>query len=324
MGHGRHHNNFDSLRLLAALQVATVHTLIYLNSGPRWLIDALEVVPGVPVFFVISGYLVSQSFERTSATTYFRNRAMRIYPALWGCLAISLILALAQGVRPDWHLWPWLIAQLTFVQFYNPDFLRGFGTGVLNGSLWTIPVELQFYLLLPLLYRVRWSALMAVSIASYFIFTEFPHKLIGVTLIPYLYLFLLGIYLQQHPKHRNPWMYLGLYIATECVMGYAGATIAGNGLNIVSATTLAFLVISLANTRAIQLPGDVSYGLYLYHMPIVNTFIAQGIGGRSATGWALLCSVVLAIASWFLIERWALKRKAHNVPYAVSSHVEPS
>lgn len=40
---------------------------------------------------------------------------------------------------------------MSFVQFYNPDWLRGFGTGVLNGSLWSIPVELQYYVLLPFL-----------------------------------------------------------------------------------------------------------------------------------------------------------------------------
>jgi peptidoglycan/LPS O-acetylase OafA/YrhL len=41
------------------------------------------------------------------------------------------------------------LAQLSIVQFYNPDFLRGYGVGVLNGSLWTISVELQFYVMLP-------------------------------------------------------------------------------------------------------------------------------------------------------------------------------
>jgi peptidoglycan/LPS O-acetylase OafA/YrhL len=66
---------------------------------------------------------------------------------------VSVACFLASGVRPDsaGRFLACLAAQLTIGQFYNPAFLRGFGVGVLNGSLWTIPVELQFYLLLPLL-----------------------------------------------------------------------------------------------------------------------------------------------------------------------------
>jgi hypothetical protein len=51
------------------------------------------------------------------------------------------------------HALPWLAAQLTIGQFYNPVFLRGYGLGVLNGSLWTIPLE-QFCVLVPLLHRI--------------------------------------------------------------------------------------------------------------------------------------------------------------------------
>ena len=43
------------------------------------------------------------------------------------------------------ELFVWIGTQTTFFQFYNPEFLRAFGVGALNGALWTIAVELQFY-----------------------------------------------------------------------------------------------------------------------------------------------------------------------------------
>jgi len=46
----------------------------------------------------------------------------------------------------------WLATQFTFLQFFNPDFMRAYATGKLNASLWTISVELQFYLLTPIIF----------------------------------------------------------------------------------------------------------------------------------------------------------------------------
>ena len=149
-------NNFDLLRILAAAQVVISHAAFHLHANlPHSLSGFIEKFPGVPVFFVISGFLISASYEKTkSLKTYFTNRALRIFPALWICLAFSILTVLVFGKVNfiQWKVIPWLFAQLSFLQFYNPDFLRSFGTGVLNGSLWTISVELEFYILLPLLY----------------------------------------------------------------------------------------------------------------------------------------------------------------------------
>src|SRR5690606_1272838 len=87
-------NNFDLIRLLAALQVAVLHVLYYLS--PQWRDHApfqlLAVFPGVPIFFFISGFLISRAYERASSTrNYARNRALRIFPALHVCVLLNLI-----------------------------------------------------------------------------------------------------------------------------------------------------------------------------------------------------------------------------------------
>ncbi|MGB2964038.1 MAG: acyltransferase [Anaerolineales bacterium] len=154
------HNNFDLIRLFAALQVVFIHGHEHFGLGPgSWLVKSLQIFPGVPIFFVISGFLVSASWERSAPQgvgAYFKNRFFRIYPALWVCFFISLgsVFIIYKPSSSLVELGKWVIAQLTIGQIYNPDFLRGYGVGTLNGSLWTIPVEIQFYILLPLIYFV--------------------------------------------------------------------------------------------------------------------------------------------------------------------------
>jgi len=109
-------NNFDLLRLLAALQVAAVHSIGILQPTGRFarLLGAgLDRFPGVPIFFVISGVLISKSYEHSdSLRDYLRNRCLRIFPGLWVCLVVSVAVILALGVgslgritAPDWLLW---------------------------------------------------------------------------------------------------------------------------------------------------------------------------------------------------------------------------
>src|SRR4029079_4132783 len=140
-------NNFDLIRLVAAAQVAFFHVVNHLgvpvNTNP--FVGFASHLQGVPIFFVVSGFLISLSWERNSVPAeYARNRFLRIYPGLWVCLLVSIATAIVFGnisfARAE--AIPWFFAQITFGQFYNPDFLRSYGVGVLNGSLWTIPVEL--------------------------------------------------------------------------------------------------------------------------------------------------------------------------------------
>jgi peptidoglycan/LPS O-acetylase OafA/YrhL len=75
MTRGRHDNNFDLLRILAATQVLGFHLVGHFGLDVGYL-HILEAMPGVPIFFVISGYLVSDSLERSkSIGQYFRARA---------------------------------------------------------------------------------------------------------------------------------------------------------------------------------------------------------------------------------------------------------
>lgn len=207
-------NNFDLLRILAATQVLYFHASTYLKVPiAAWAIP-FENLPGVPIFFVISGYLVSASYERSGdLVTYFRNRFLRIYPGLWCCLSVTIIILSVfkySLLRPEAA--QWFILQLGgFI--YTPRFLSSFGFGSYNGSLWTIPVELQFYVFLPLVYAlspsgkhkniVIWSMFVVFStiylLTLYFLpqlgeVHETPYeKLFRYTFVPHFFLFLAGV-----------------------------------------------------------------------------------------------------------------------------------
>jgi peptidoglycan/LPS O-acetylase OafA/YrhL len=230
-------NNFDLLRLFAASQVAYIHVAenlqVELTGWFLLLREALKYFPGVPIFFVISGFLISASLDRNpDLRNYAINRFLRIYPGLWVATLVTLLLMLLFG-NNIWHaissssdsafyiVSKWLAAQVTIGQFYNPHPLKAnYGVGHLNGSLWTIPVELQFYLLLPVLAFALWRgmpartpnmrlllATMMLYVISWFYQTHSESLLklsenlaviVKVSLVPYLYMFMLGIVLQRN------------------------------------------------------------------------------------------------------------------------------
>lgn len=104
---------------------------------------------GVPTFFFISGFLIWISLmKQTTVRKYFYNRFLRIYPELWVGVSVEIItiIILYRGI--DWiRLAMFAITQGTVLQFWTPEFLRGYGCGTPNGTLWTICITIQFYIL---------------------------------------------------------------------------------------------------------------------------------------------------------------------------------
>lgn len=343
-------NNFDLVRLAAALQVAGVHALPYFVPASRswYLLRFIELFPGVPVFFFVSGFLISKSFEKNSnPAEYARNRALRIYPGLCVCFLASLVAVALTGyfstVRPaPAEFLAWVAAQLSFLQFYNPEFMRHFGVGVLNGSMWTVAVELQFYVLVPPLYALlrvaapaRTNRLLCALIALFwagnalYVAATGRHegalwfKLVGVSFVPWFYMFLVGVLFQRNSARLVGWLG-GRWVpalVVYCLLAGLGSTLlrlnVGNTIGLPLFLALAVLTFAAAFTHP-QLAerllrrNDISYGVYIYHMPVVNVLIATGLAG-SASGFpvALGLTLLCAALSWTLVEKPALRWKRH-------------
>ena len=343
-------NNFDLIRLLAALEVAIHHTLKHFDLTDHWLFHSTSWLPGVPIFFFVSGFLISRSYENNSRIAeYSRNRALRIYPALVLCTILAVISAFATGYlstqsfSPS-HFAAWILGQVTVFQFYGPDFMRGFGSGVLNGSLWTVTVELQFYVLIPMIYwmltrasksRGQRMAMLSVLILLFIvpnvIFQQLKlndqfsdhllMKLAHVSFLPWVYMFMLGIFAQQNFLKIHQFV-RGRAVPIACAYAlisyltihYFGWT-TGNEIHPALFPLLAVTVLSLAYTvptlsDRILHKNDISYGVYIYHMPIVNIMMYYGLVSQFGyAALALIFTVVASICSWFFVEKIAIRRK---------------
>jgi peptidoglycan/LPS O-acetylase OafA/YrhL len=347
-----HINNFDLLRLFAACQVVVIHSTEHLGLTRGWLQAVLYSFPGVPIFYVISGFLICASFEKSSAVSYWRNRGFRLFPGLWACTFVTIAMMVGFGAltareaaTPGFLVW--LAGQLTVAQFLPASMLRDFGMGVPNGSLPTISFELQFYAVLPFLYWIgsrtalkgrTFDVLLAVaaliSFASNvvkfgldgrsagFRFEDTApawQKLFMVTFVPYIWLFLIGALIYRNWERLRPMLEgKGIFWLVGYVLVALGFEATGNHLlSSASGLILAFAVIALAYT-APTLSGkilgktDISYGIYLYHMPVINCLIEMNRKGNSAV-WLLVPAVLtFAVLSRFLVELPAMKLKGRE------------
>ena len=328
-------NNFNLIRLFAALQVAIVHSAGYLNIDIQYL-KFLDLFPGVPIFFFISGFLIIKSFKKNKNNklkNFFYNRILRIYPGLYFCfiLTITSILLSEYLKNTDinyYQLFIWLITQLSVFQFYNPDFFRNYGVGVVNGSLWTISVEIQFYLLTFFIYlllnKYKKFLIVAFSICIFLniqnaVFNEkitFFSKLFNVSFLPWIYMFLWGCYLESNVSLQKKIMNYNIFIIIIIfiILNYCSNQLdifrgKTNALNPIEFFLLSIVIFKIAYIK-IKIPSnffnknDISYGVYLYHMPIVNFLLYRNITqSYLSLALCIVLTLLFAILSWKVIEK---------------------
>jgi peptidoglycan/LPS O-acetylase OafA/YrhL len=336
-------NNFNLLRIFAATQVLLIHSYLYLQVvKPQWL-NILELFPGVPMFFIMSGYLISASLERNpNLLNYFKNRALRIYPGLCCCIIMSVITISIVGkvnfISVKSLLW--FISQCVGL-IYTPSFLAGYGTGSYQVSLWTIPVELQFYLALPVVYilinvmtknaRIKTYLLTSIFFifcaVSMFIFYNYAaaspaletgiQKLFRYSFLPHIYMFLFGVILQRLNVYKWDIIYnKGAFWVIGYLLFKAGIPEHANFVfEIASYLILGLTSISLAYSytglsEKILRGNDISYGIYIYHGLTIGVIVELGFKTNETHVIAVfVVTYIISILSWNFVEKPALKKK---------------
>ena len=240
-----------------------------------------------------------------------KKRVLRLYPELWCAVVLSVLSIVILSDR--FHIGElvlFAIGQATILQFWTPDSLRDFGCGTPNGSLASIFMIVQFYILVWYLKKklkhgkVMWITLLAVSlmfnVASSVLSKVLPtmlYKLWDVSLLPYLWLFVMGAFVSEHFDDMMPIMRKFWYIGAILLLiqAFVGIDIPGE-YGVIKTMLQCFAWIGFAYALPKwNIKKDISYGIFLYHMVVINVLIQLGYVGFYLY-FVISCIVVCMLA----------------------------
>jgi len=341
-------NSLDVIRLFAAMQVAITHylNLSLLKYGVAgmedsillWFKRGLSLFPGVVILFTVSGFLMGASLDRPETRAQFlKKRFFRIYPALWVNVLLTASVVwtvLKPNIVQIKELLIWCVVQGAGAA-YTPSFLKAFGAGSINGALWTIMVELQFYLLIWLFWHFlkkrsdRWWGFLTAAAAltnllcwyvrEAEVFSQSILSLLDRTCIPYLLWFCLGILCYRYREKAVPvlvkyvpWILTGFVIYKSCWL-LLGWQVPGYYADIVTGFILPCLVIAAAyRLGKKRVKKEISYGIFLYHWPLINLIFHYGLNEKLPAVILFLIYVILylllACASRRFLEQPVMKK----------------
>jgi len=336
-------NNFDALRLLAAGSVVFSHSFLIAEGTQdhEWLIrltgnQSILGLVGVFVFFAISGFLVTQSFEKTGdARRFLAKRALRIFPGLFVATLLSAFL-LAPLVT-DLPLWSYFCRAEPYEYVLGNTLLdqsvhelpgvRFSGNQVgleINGSLWTLRYEFLMYLMVLALGVLRRLTvpvallLLALGIADLrFSLLDATEKWGWFFLLLSNWGWLVGFFAAGMVLYKL--RHTRIFDGRIALLALAGLVISVPLRQFLPLFPLFGCYLALWVALTPRLPvipaarfGDLSYGIYIYGWPVEQGMVRLLGGG--AAWWqvfllALPAAAALAFLSWHLIERPALRLK---------------
>ncbi|MEO7311870.1 MAG: acyltransferase [Chitinophagaceae bacterium] len=331
-----HNNNFHLLRHLAAFFVLYAHA-ITINGNEEFLYHSLKgrielSSLGVQIFFIISGYLVTQSLLQTDTRWRFaRKRLLRLWPALFVvtlllCVVMGPLLSnlSAENYFTQKQTWYFFLRNIIFLPVY--DLPGVFNGESVNSTFWTLFFEMACYACLllagkKLILKYRKPIILSwvlVMLLRYFFLRIIPWPVslqnyrYGITEMMFLF-FTASIWLlfsrDRCIPSRKIWVAaLTLFIATTIL------PLPGYFTCIRELSLLLFIVEWGRSKPVIHWPGwDISYGVYLigYSVQMIIVYHASFYRSNAFTVFiaTLLITVPLAFCLWYGIERPALRRK---------------
>lgn len=333
-------NNFYLLRLIAAISVLFSHSYPLTAAGLEPLVKAsnyLESLGGFAVqsFFIMSGFFITRSYlERNNLFNFLVCRCLRIFPGmivniLWCVFVVGLMVTTLPKLE---YLTNPIVFQyiknnvMLFMTYPLPGvFANNPFSTIVNGSLWTLPIEFSLYLIvalfgvLGLLKRKHLATALAILLffCTPFLFRHIPtfaDDASWAVMTP-IYCFLLGSvaytcrgYVLMQPKIA---VILLSVLVVSCVL--VSNSIMHRAIFFATFAYCIFLLAYLPWIKGHLLTryGDFSYGIYIYAFPVQQTLMYYFHFHHPVLLFAsaLPITLLLSIASWHWVEKPALSLK---------------
>ncbi len=338
-------NNMGLARYIMALGVLIAHFNLLCGADYPWVISSANCVG---CFFALSGFVLGKSLLKgQSFGNYCERRAWRIFPSYFFVVIVcALLLVCFSTLSPKEYFanagfWKYLGANLSFINWLWPTLpgvFDGFDIPAVNGSLWTMKVEIQLSLSAPILificYRFRLNLKKAIAVIlalalAYRLGMEYMYEQTGNHIYE-----ILG----RQFFYQSLFFYFGM-AAYTCydrmikLLNHLAFIIGGTIIVILllyhtafyyyflQPFLISFIVILLSLTRGnyakyIDFGHNISYEIYLCHFPICQLIALYGLVERLGTAAAFtICvagTIVFAIATYAIAGRLYLTR---NKPY---------
>jgi len=303
---------------------------------------------GVDIFFVLSGFLITSLLLKDHANKqpgmvgrFYKRRALRLLPALYALLIVDFFVAWLENARMDFQ---WRTTWRALLYLNNWNVVWNFrGSRKDLGHLWSLGIEEQFYIVWPavvlLMLALKLHHQIIITVLSLAIAAIVVHRInLWNDDIYWLFIYIrtdtrvdsllvgaLFAYVYRH--YRVPSQVLN-WAATLCFAGLiyikyeldaspfimkTGFTVIAvlAGIIILAAAEGAWFASRVLISRPLTIIGKVSYGLYLWHLPvflILGRHVTSGPKPLRLLIGIIVASVVTVI-SWFFIEKPFLNLK---------------
>uniref|UniRef100_I2Q3D5 Putative acyltransferase n=1 Tax=Desulfovibrio sp. U5L TaxID=596152 RepID=I2Q3D5_9BACT len=335
-------NNFNLLRFIAAFLVLLSHSfaLAIGTSEAEPLRASIGMTPGtiaVDIFFITSGFLVTRSLlTRRKISDFIVSRALRIYPGLIVSVVLTLFLC---GLVFHLHDLGSYLSDDKTLTFLTQNCISLFSTAftlpgvftdnpfpnAVNGSLWTLPLELRMYASLIIIWlivlyfskfqpdslKVCFTTIPIILLILYY--KDCGFKFQENCLLRLVFLFYCGaLYYIWREKIPINWLIFSIALSLLLAAAFSGSAL----FFPIYMLSLPYLILFLAYVpagfiRRYNSYGDYSYGIYIYAFPVQQmiAFWLKPVSVLRVFLLSALISFVFAFLSWHLVEKRFLSLK---------------